>query len=89
MIIGGERQIQGSASDILEILRGYGYMEDITPDALGKWLTSYKDVMMDVDNILLTKKRIASKRVMKLRYGNEEINVEDGKETSYKKLSIN
>ena len=73
MILNGERQIQGSASDILEILRGYGYMEDITPDVLGKWLTSYKDVMMNVDNILLTKSRISSKRIMKLRYGNEEV----------------
>ena len=73
MILDGERQIQGSASDILEILRGYGYMEDITPDALGKWLTSYKDEMMSVDKILFTKKRIASKRVMKFRYGNEEV----------------
>lgn len=70
-VLNEERQVEGSASDILEILRGYGYMEDITPDALGKWLTSYKDVMMNVDNILLTKKRIASKRVMKIRYGNE------------------
>ena len=48
-------------------------MEDITPDSMGKWQTSYKYVMMNVDNILLTKKRIASKRVMKLRYGNEEV----------------
>ena len=72
MILDGERQIQGSASDILEILRGYGYMEDITPDTLGKWLTSYKDVMMNVDNILLTKRRIASKRVMRIRYGTNE-----------------
>ena len=48
-------------------------MEDITPDALGKWLTSYKDVMMNVDNILLTKSRISSKRIMKLRYGNKDL----------------
>ena len=70
--LSNEGKIRGSASDILEILRAYGYIEDITPDALGKWLMSYKTIMMDVDNVLFTKKRIASKRIMELRYGNEE-----------------
>ena len=65
---------KGTASEILSELYQRGYKEDISPDAFGKWLTAYKDIMLEVDKINVVRKRVSSRRIIELRYKGEEDN---------------